>query len=280
MIRLFVTDLDGTLLNEKHQLDQRILDSIDFVLDHDCYFAIATGRDMHPSHNEALDFGNRHMYTIAMNGARIFDWNRKTIYEKPIDPTFVYELAKSFTDLSFDYNGKEDKYTLASYETIYKRYHKTNYFGGHMDQKQMLNWLSDYHYDLTPEEIASHTIYKINGDVKDAKRNQQVHSFLDKYRDTVVNAPFRLDFFEITEKQVNKGLAIHQLANYLGLSDDEVAVYGDGGNDLDMLKMFKHSYAPSNAIDLVKAHASHVIGSNVDYSVPKHMEEIIRNNKK
>lgn len=42
MIRLFVSDLDGTLLNENHQLDDRILQSIDFVLDNQCDFAIAT----------------------------------------------------------------------------------------------------------------------------------------------------------------------------------------------------------------------------------------------
>ena len=46
MIRLFVSDLDGTLLNENHQLDDRILQSIDFVLDNQCDFAIETGRDM------------------------------------------------------------------------------------------------------------------------------------------------------------------------------------------------------------------------------------------
>lgn len=279
MIRLFVSDLDGTLLNENHQLDDRILQSIDFVLDNQCDFAIATGRDMHPLHKKTLDFGPRHIYTICMNGAMVFDWYRNIIFEQPIESSFVYELAQTFPDLSFDYNGKLEKYTLASYQDIYARYHAQNFFGGSMNIEQIENWLSDYRYDQSPEDIASQTIYKINGEVDDPKRKAEVHDFLLQHDHQIENAPFRPDFFEITAKGVNKGMAIHQLAQYLHVSDDAVAVYGDGGNDMDMMKAFDHAYAPANASQTIQAYASEILGPNNTYSVPKHMERTIINNK-
>ena len=31
-----------------------------------------------------------------------------------------------------------------------------------------------------------------------------------------------------------------------GIEEDEIAVYGDGGNDLVMLRRFRHSYATAN----------------------------------
>lgn len=279
MIQLFVSDLDGTLLNENHQLDHRILHSIDFVLENQRDFAIATGRDMHPLHKKSLDFGDRHIYTICMNGAMVFDWNRHIIFERPIESSFVFEFAKTFPDLSFDYNGKLVKYTLASYSAIFARYHERNFFGGSMNVETMKNWLSDYRYDQTPEAIASQPIYKINGEVDDPQRKAEVYDFLSRHGHQIENAPFRPDFFEITAKGVNKGMAIHQLTQYLGLVDDDVAVYGDGGNDMDMMKAFRYSYAPSNASKKIKSYAYKILGPNSAYSVPIHMEETIIKNK-
>lgn len=44
-----------------------------------------------------------------------------------------------------------------------------------------------------------------------------------------------------------------------------------GGNDIAMLKRFRHSYATKNASDAAKAAASATIGSCMVHAVPKHM---------
>ena len=46
MIKLFASDLDGTLLNELHESDEVIFNSIQQVLNKNLYFTIATGRDL------------------------------------------------------------------------------------------------------------------------------------------------------------------------------------------------------------------------------------------
>ena len=58
--------------------------------------------------------------------------------------------------------------------------------------------------------------------------------------------------FEITDVACNKGESVAWLAGYYGIAEDEVAVYGDGGNDIAMLKRFRHSYATKNASDAAK----------------------------
>lgn len=57
----------------------------------------------------------------------------------------------------------------------------------------------------------------------------------------------------------------------LRIAEDEVAVYGDGGNDIAMLKRFRHSYATKNGSDVARAAASAIIGSCATHAVPKHM---------
>ena len=49
MIKLFASDLDGTLLNELHESDEVIFNSIQQVLNKNLYFTIATGRDLNGS---------------------------------------------------------------------------------------------------------------------------------------------------------------------------------------------------------------------------------------
>ena len=66
------------------------------------------------------------------------------------------------------------------------------------------------------------------------------------------------------------------LAGYYGIAEDEVAVYGDGGNDIAMLKRFRHSYATKNASDAAKAAASATICSCMVHAVPKHMLATMR----
>ena len=85
--------------------------------------------------------------------------------------------------------------------------------------------------------------------------------------------------FEITAAGVDKGSALAWLAGWLGLGEDEVAVYGDGGNDICMLERFAalgHAYATSNGSADAKRAAGNVIGSCARHAVPRHMLETLR----
>ena len=65
------------------------------------------------------------------------------------------------------------------------------------------------------------------------------------------------------------------LADQLGIDAQDVAVYGDGGNDLEMLTMFAHSYAPCTAQKEAQMAASAIIGPYQSYSVAKHIAETL-----
>lgn len=52
-------------------------------------------------------------------------------------------------------------------------------------------------------------------------------------------------------------------------------VFGDGGNDLEMLSMYPYSCAMANGSIMAQVKASRIIGYNKDYAVCKEMLKII-----
>ena len=50
------------------------------------------------------------------------------------------------------------------------------------------------------------------------------------------------DTIELTKTGCNKAIGISLLAKHLGISEDDIYVLGDEGNDREMLMSFKHSF--------------------------------------
>lgn len=70
------------------------------------------------------------------------------------------------------------------------------------------------------------------------------------------------DYLEIMEGSVQKANAVHFLCEYLGISPEHAAAFGDGENDLGMLQAVRYGYAMANAPEAVRAEAPFVTLSN------------------
>ena len=66
---------------------------------------------------------------------------------------------------------------------------------------------------------------------------------------------------EINAKDANKGSALKALAEDLGVPIAQTMAFGDGTNDLSMLKMAGCGIAMQNAVDIVRRSADLVTGS-------------------
>ena len=134
-------------------------------------------------------------------------------------------------------------------------------------------------FNQSTQEILEQDICKINTFLEPGQSYNRFYHFLDEHSDAIINAPCDDNMIEITKKSVNKGTAIHWLGQYLYIHDDEIAVYGDGGNDIKMLSMFQHSYAPSTALKEAQYAAHTQLGPYYEYSVARHMLETIAKQK-
>lgn len=81
---------------------------------------------------------------------------------------------------------------------------------------------------------------------------------------------------EINKHEASKGRGVHQLAQKLGIKDDEVMIFGDQGNDISMFKNpdFK-KVAMGNAIDEIKEKADFVTKSNDEAGIAYAIDKFI-----
>ena len=79
----------------------------------------------------------------------------------------------------------------------------------------------------------------------------------------------------MTAPDANKGHGVTELARALGVPLEQVAVVGDGQNDVYMFKVAGLSIAVGNASDEVKQAADHVTDSNEDDGVAKAIDRFI-----
>ncbi len=70
-------------------------------------------------------------------------------------------------------------------------------------------------------------------------------------------------FTDIVPNNVSKVSGIEAIAKYYGFEQNEVAAFGDGGNDVEMLRWARLGIAMGNAEDSVKAQA-HCVTTSVD----------------
>lgn len=277
VIKLFASDLDGTLLNLVHSVDRSVSAAVRDAIESGAHFSVATGRIVRPGID--YGFGDLPIESIGSNGSTILDAEGRVIKHYTIDPAFIEELVRAFPQVCFECVGVEYSYVTGTAEErmagfsndgIVRRIAMRGMRGRMRDLEK------SYLYEQPLSAILANDICKINARVTDGALERELHAFLDGHADTVVNAPFNPVMFEITDKDVNKGAAVAWLADYLGIAHDEVAVYGDGGNDIAMLERFEHSYATANGSDAAKAAARHTIGHNALHAVPRHVRATVR----
>lgn len=74
---------------------------------------------------------------------------------------------------------------------------------------------------------------------------------------------------------VDKALGIKELMALKGISADQVMTFGDGDNDISMLRLTKYSYAMENASKTVKAVANFIAPTNAKSGVFQMIEQYL-----
>ena len=112
MIKLFASDLDGTLLNATHMVDPFIRASLREVVASGAHFAIATGRTMRSNHD--CGFGGVDAEVVCSNGSIVLDRTGRTVYHRDLDKGFLEELLKAFPAVCFECVGTDRTYVTGS----------------------------------------------------------------------------------------------------------------------------------------------------------------------
>lgn len=276
LIRLFASDLDGTLFNAMHEADAAIRTALDRTLQSGRHVALATGRCVRSTSD--LGFGALPLDVVCANGALILGPRGQLLRHVPLDPATLEELLDSFPTVCASCVALDGTYVRGSREQLASGYLQPRGIVGALIKRRMRHNAQgdEFRFDQASSDVLRRDVCKVNVREKDPGLRRELDAFVAEHADTITNASFDGDLFELTDASVNKGSAVAWLARHLDIGENEVAVYGDGGNDLAMLLRFEHAYATRGASDEAKRAAGSVLGSCAFHAVPRHLLRTVR----
>lgn len=271
---VFATDLDGTLLNEQYQIDTKIKNVLDSVLMAKIPLVLVTGRTIHGISSLEY-FKNKPIFIVAMNGSIVLDNQRNKVAFQTIDKSVIECLASQYPNDNFEYTTHDHVYMMISKERYLDQYRKWDIWRNKLNTPEKLEChLKQYVFEVSKEELLKKDVLKINGLEMNVEKYQEKENRIQQTQ-MVKNAPFSKYVFEWTSKKTSKWSGLQFLCKKENWKAEDIYVFGDGGNDLEMLQYYDHSFAPENADERVKKIVSEIVPSNGQYGVPNKMLELI-----
>ena len=187
MIRLFASDLDGTLLNEHmNVMKDRKRYSKNYRCRKDIY-CCNRARNKNGQFKKAGDIS----YYICLNGAAVLDPKKQLLHCEPIDKEVLSKIMDVFEDLNLEYVSWNKVYSRIDKESVL-RYRKNVWKEAANDSwldRFLNNIIVNFECLQSKEEILQKDICKINYHFSDDTDTSRLDDFLKQYDDKLVNAP-------------------------------------------------------------------------------------------
>lgn len=252
MIKLVVSDVDGTLVDETEVLSQKAIALADYLKGHGVLFTIATGRAEYIAEDFVKKLGVSIPY-IACNGATIISGGevleRNQIALLPLRE--IIERADS--------DGLSVIYSIEGYEKVYR------FTPWVLSQQRDFDRYHQEHR-FSEEEWATLCVDKIT------VMDNSLAGCIAQYDAMCAGLPEGYGYtryldraVEIVSGTATKGNALRTLIARLGILPQEVLAAGDHQNDIEMISMAGVGVAVGNATEQLKSVADYIsTGCNVD----------------
>lgn len=269
MIRAVFFDLDGTLLDSKKRIPDSARAAIRRCRDQGVRVYFATARS--PRLDQTLDWMEDEFALfdggIYSNGACVMLGD--TVEYRFIDPAVVrlcMEKVKAFEGVHLSLHMPQEEYA----------------FNFPVDTSMYKSWgLANARICALDETAAERTTKMLlfYDRLTDSQRELPV-KLMETIRDSCgklakVYASDEGRTIQISGGEAGKLQAIEQIRKDAGWSAEEVAVFGDDVNDLEMIAFYPHSVAMGNGVDTVKQAAGFVTRANDEGGIAYALEYLL-----
>lgn len=259
-VKLVVSDMDGTLLNENNEVSTRFFKQFKELQKRNIHFAAASGRQ-YQSILSKLDSIKNDISIIGENGG-IMQYQNQTkvlLQLSNKDVARCVELLRSVSHCYIVLCGRKAAYVETKDSKFIE--HLSKYYSVFENVEDLMQVKDDeflkiavYHFDSSEDYIYP-----------------SLNSIKDDYQ-VIVSGQNWLDISHI---RANKAYALKILQNNLGVSDNETLVFGDYNNDLQMLELAHYSFAMANAHPNVKNIARYETKSNAEEGVEHILDKLL-----
>lgn len=268
---LYVSDLDGTLLDPSPKITPRTAETLNSLIAKGMEFTFATARSIYSAVpiTSALDIN---VPCILMNGVSIYDIrNERYIKNEFIAPEDSAEILRIFRkhgvhcfmyriekECLISYYSELATEKMRSFAEVRKHEYKKPFvqcrLEDHADENTVYITTMGKYDDLLPVKLEAEKLPGVD-----------IAFYLDVYDDSW--------YLEIFSHKASKANALRFLRENYGF--DKVVAFGDNLNDLPMFEQADTKIAVGNARDEVKAAADIVIGTNDKDGVAEYLAKII-----
>lgn len=258
MIRFVVSDVDGTLLQDrKTELSSKILEQIAELKEKGVLFGVASGRNYDELKGLFAPVKKDILY-ITNNGAVVI-FDDEVVFKSVVERRLALDIIKdgiSQPGCNVFVTGEK-----ASYVTK-----KNMAFNNYLKNVVKFNPVEVEEFYKVREDIT-----KISVHVRDGVTQDLVDYFYKKWgRKTqiTISGPEWIDFMA---PFVNKGNAVATIQQLYEISIEDTMTFGDNFNDIEMFKQSYFSYAMQNSHPEIRSAAKHIA-----QSVESILEDVIR----
>jgi len=266
-IKIVSIDIDGTLLNDQHEVTPAVHQAITMALEQGTKIVITTGRPLtgvRPILDE-LGITGSDQYVITHNGGLMQTADgSKILFATPLSLT-NWKMINQFMRANSTYIQVE------SQDSAYTTNHRVHPWASF--ENSLVN-LPLYVLE-NDEALQDVEIIKgiANAEVNELDEIQaripaSISGAVSVIRSTANN-------LEFINKQASKGNALIALARELGVDMSQTMAIGDQENDLTMIEVAGVGVAMENAIDRIKGVATVQTASNNDSGVAKALEKYV-----
>lgn len=261
-IRLIVTDLDGTLLDNEGQIPVGFSAYVKELKDLGIELMLASGRPLYTIRNTFKQYKND-IIISGDNGATV-DFKGSKFKIDSLSKDELKELldySRKFETAVVVFFGSES--TILFEESKTMTLLPDEFFG---PIKYIRN------IDELDDEIVKFSLNILDKSGKSIYFDDLLPTFKGRYSVSYGDE----SWVDVMKLNVNKGEALKKVAEHLSIDLENVMVFGNALNDKEMLEAVEYSYVVDNAFSEVIEYANYKTDSNIDLGVFKIIDMVIK----
>lgn len=265
--RIVFLDIDGTLTDTKKNIMPQTLEALLKIQDKGIILAIASGRPQKGvmPYAEMLHLDEHSGLIMPFNGAQIVNYQTKeVIYQNNISMEVLkkaYTLSKEYGVQLITYKGD---YIISETED-----------DSFMLIESRINKMDVIKVDCIIDYIQEPPVKCLL--VGDGEYMGRIEGEIREKIDTQANV-FRSEpfFIEVVPKGIDKAASINYLIDKLGIDQDQTIAFGDGYNDISMIKYAGLGVAMKNGCEEIKKVADRIAPDNNSEGIACILNEVFK----
>ncbi|MGV4198395.1 Cof-type HAD-IIB family hydrolase [Citrobacter murliniae] len=263
-IKLIAVDMDGTFLSDQKTYNrERFMAQYHQMKKQGIRFVVASGNQYYQLISFFPELAHEISF-VAENGGWVVSEEEDVFNGELAKDDFdvVVEHLLTRTDIDIIACGKSSAYTLKQYSDELKSVAAMYY--------HRLEFVDNF-------DNINDVFFKFGLNISDDRIPQVQADLHNAIGDIMVPVHTGYGSIDLIIPGVHKANGLRLLQKRWNITDDEVVVFGDGGNDIEMLRQAGFSFAMANAKDTVAAAAKYRAGSNNEEGVLDIIDRVLKN---